>query len=97
MKRVTDLLGFAIEGQDVLRAARAQRVLRDWEDIVGEFLASKVKVDRYDHGTLFVEAEGSAWAQEFRLNSETILSRLDERADEPGLFKKIRVGIRRSE
>lgn len=90
MKKVTDFLGLAIEGKEVLKAARAQSVLKRWEEAVGPLLASKTHIDRYDHGVLLVEAEGSAWAQELRLNSETVVFRLNEMAGEK-LFQKIRV------
>ena len=93
MKKVTDFLGHAIAGQDVLKAARAKTVLRNWEEIVGSYLSKKVTVDKYDHGTLFLIADGSAWAQEARLNAETILTRLNEEAGESGLFTRIRVSV----
>ena len=97
MKKVNDFLGFAIEGKEVLKAARAQTALRSWPSVVGETLASKSIVEKFDHGTVVVEVDGSAWAQELRLNSETIIRRLNEIAGESGLFLKIRVVTRRSD
>lgn len=97
MKRVTEFLEFAIEGREVLTAARAQKVLREWESVVGATLAARTRVDRFDHGTVWVEADGSAWAQEIRLNAETVLGRLNELAEEDGLFQRIKVGTRRPE
>ncbi len=92
MKKVTDFLGFAIEDREVAKAARAQGVLRQWDSVVGPMLATKTRVDKFDHGTIWVVAEGSAWAQEVRLNSELIVRRLNEIAGEP-LFVKLRVGV----
>lgn len=92
MKKVTDFLGIAIEAKAVLPAARAQTVLKQWDSVLGPMLATKVVVEKYDHGTVWVVAEGSAWAQEVRLNSELILGRLNELAGE-SLFSKIRVSV----
>lgn len=95
MKKLTDLLPSALVGQEVIKAAKAQQVLRNWSEIVGGALATKISVVKYDHGTLIVEADGSAWAQEVQLHSETILARLNEAAEMPNLFKRIRVGSSR--
>ncbi len=94
MKRLSDILGSTMDSKEVLLAARAQRAMRDWENIVGPLLAEKTVPERFDHGTVWVSSSGSAWAQELRLRKETILQRLDEAAGEPGLFRDIRVGTR---
>lgn len=93
MKRVADLLGKAVEQTEVLRAARAQAVVRQWASIVGEVLATKATPERFERGTLWVAASGSAWAQEIALRKELILDRLNGLADER-LFEDLRVGTR---
>lgn len=94
MKRIADILQIAIEDKGVLQAAKAQSVLAQWLEAVGETLAAKVRPDRYDHGVLWVIADGSAWANEVRLRSETICDRLNVLADDPGLFVSIKVGLK---
>jgi predicted nucleic acid-binding Zn ribbon protein len=94
MKKVEGMLGAALGRPEVLKAARAQIAMRKWEEIVGEALADKSTPDRYEKGTLWVVASGSAWAQEIRLRKEEIVSRLNEAAGEPGLFHEVRVGVR---
>lgn len=93
MRKVSDMLRDSLGKPEVLRAARAQVVLRHWPDVVGEFLASKCLPDRFDHGTLWVAATGSAWAQEIRLQKQSLIDKLNEHAGET-LFVQIRVGVR---
>lgn len=94
MKRLQGMLGGALGRPEVLRTARAQLAMRRWPEAVGEALADKTIPDRFDRGTLWVVASGSAWAQEIRLRKEDIVRRLNEIAAEPGLFREVRVGVR---
>ena len=71
--------------------ARAQIAMQKWGEVVGVTLADKSFPDRYEKGTLWVVATGSAWAQEIRLRKEDIVRRLNE-LSEPGLFRDVRVG-----
>lgn len=93
MKKIGDMLGGSIGHVEVLRAARAQRVIRHWPEIVGEFLASKSVPDRYERGTLWVAASGSAWAQEIRMQQVEVLEKLNAYAGSE-LFTALRVGTR---
>jgi predicted nucleic acid-binding Zn ribbon protein len=94
MKRADQLLGRAIGQDSVLRAAHAQRVLREWPAIVGEALAARSCPDRYGKGTVWVAVQGSAWAQELRMRKEVILDRLRDQAGDPSLFTDVRFGVR---
>lgn len=87
------MLGESLQRPELLRAARAQTVLRHWPEVVGEFLASKCVPDNYDHGTLWIAATGSAWAQEIRMQKNEIVQKLNEFAGE-NLFDNLRVGTR---
>lgn len=91
MKKISDVLSDGAVGQDVLRAARAQRAMKNWDKAVGEILSIKSIPDRYEHGTLWVVTEAAAWGQEISIRQEMILDRLNELAGEPGLFRKIRI------
>jgi predicted nucleic acid-binding Zn ribbon protein len=93
MKKLSDLMPAALEQKEVLRAARAQTVMRRWAEVVGMVLAEKAVPERFDSGTLWVAATGSAWAQEICLRKELILERLNDLAGEP-LFRDLRVGAR---
>jgi predicted nucleic acid-binding Zn ribbon protein len=88
------LLGQAVNRSEVLRAAKAQKILRNWPDIVGEQMASRSQPDRYDRGTVWIAVNGSAWAQELRMASETILERLRVDSGDPTLFRSLRFGVR---
>ncbi|MBS1709077.1 MAG: DUF721 domain-containing protein [Armatimonadetes bacterium] len=94
MKRLSDVLPGALASPELLKAARAQMVMRRWEEAVGPFLAAKCVPDRYDHGTLWVAAAGSAWAQELRMRRLQVTDVLNTMARE-NLFTDLRVGVRR--
>jgi len=88
------MLKEAIGREEVLRAARAQTALRNWHQIVGPLLSERSRPDRFDHGTVWVAVEGSAWAQELRMIKPLILERLCNAAGEQGLFADLRFGVR---
>lgn len=94
MRRMQDLISGAVDREEVIRTVRARRVLRQWPEIVGPGLASRSYPDKYDHGTVFVAVEGSAWAQELRMIRDTILRRLQSRAGDARLFTDLRFGVR---
>jgi predicted nucleic acid-binding Zn ribbon protein len=94
MTKLSDLLAGAIDQTEILRSARAQTVMRHWETVVGPLLAEKTHPDRFEGGTVWVSAVGSAWAQELKLHQELVLGRLNELAGERALFKDLRVGVR---
>ncbi|MBL8048621.1 MAG: DUF721 domain-containing protein [Chthonomonas sp.] len=87
------MLGDSVAQAEVLRAARAQQILRHWPEVVGEFLASKCVPDRFERGTLWIAASGSAWAQELRLQQADILAKLNAYAG-TSLFLALRIGTR---
>lgn len=84
----------SVEQKEILRSARAQSLFKQWPQVVGETLAAKTTPDRYERGTLWICATSSTWAQELRMQEETVLQRMNSLADERGLFREIRVGIR---
>ena len=94
IKPLQDLLGSALGRDEVLRAGRAQRVMRRWPEIVGEALAKRSWPDRYERGTVWVAVQGSAWASELRMVKARILSRMRELSGESGLFEDVRFGER---
>lgn len=88
------MLSRAVGRDEVLRMARAQQVLRDWPEIVGEGLSQRSHPDRYGRGVVWVAVQGSAWAQELRMQKDTILRRLRERCGDSSLFTDVRFGVR---
>ena len=94
MRKLGHMLSPAIGREEVIRAAKAHRVLREWESIVGKSMAERSYPDRYDHGTVWVAVEGSAWAQELRMQKDQILERLRERSSDPTIFQNLRFGVR---
>jgi hypothetical protein len=94
MRKLSGMLGTAVARDEVMRAAKAQRILKEWDVVVGAALAERSKPDRYDHGTVWVAVESSTWAQELRMRKDTILSRLTQKAGDPALFQDVRFGVR---
>ena len=94
MRKLSNMLRDAVAKDEVLRASRAQIVLKDWAAIVGPGLGERSHPDRYDHGTVWVAVESSAWAQELRMSKETILARLRAKSGEANLFDDVRFGVR---
>lgn len=94
MRSLRDLVDPSVGNHDVSAAARAQKVLRRWDEAVGPALAKRSNPDRYDRGTVWVAVQGAAWAQELRLRRELILGRLCEMAGERTLFTDLRFGVR---
>jgi hypothetical protein len=94
MKRIEQMLGEAVGRSEVVRTARAQRILRQWNEIVGSVLGERSVPDRYERGTVWVAVAGAAWAQEIRMRKAEILDRLNARAHESGLFLDLRCGVR---
>ena len=90
MIKASDMLLSALGSPEILRAARAHGVLNRWNEAVGEILAERSEIVKFDHGTLVVGAYGSAWAQEIRLREHQILERMNSMAGEK-LFLALRV------
>lgn len=94
MRKLGHMLNDAVAREEVMRAARAQKILKEWSAVVGGPLAARSHPDRYDHGTVWVAVESSTWAQELRMSKDTILSKLTAKAGDPALFQDIRFGVR---
>ncbi len=94
MRKLQSILPDTFDAQEVVRTARAQRVLREWPEIVGKHLAARSRPERVDRGVVWIAVEGSAWAQELRMMRDVILDRLRSRAGDASLFKDLRFGVR---
>ncbi|HRJ27106.1 MAG TPA: DUF721 domain-containing protein [Fimbriimonadaceae bacterium] len=94
MRKLSDLMGHALEQREVLRTGRAQLALRGWDEILGQPLNLHAQPEKYDRGVLFVAATGSAWANEIRIRKETLLARLNDRANDARLFNDLRVSVK---
>ncbi len=94
MKKVGHMVRGAVGNDEVIRASKAFKILRDWSSIVGDAMAQRSFPDRYDHGTVWVAVEGSAWAQELRMRRDQILEKLKEKSGDPTLFINMRFGVR---
>ncbi|HMS54003.1 MAG TPA: DUF721 domain-containing protein [Fimbriimonadaceae bacterium] len=94
MRKLGNMLKDSLGRDSILRTARAQRTMRHWEEVVGEAMAKRSWPERFEKGTVWVAVEGSAWAQELRMNKEVILARLRALSDDPTMFVDVRFGVR---
>ena len=67
----------------------AWRVLSDWEEIVGEEVASRAWPVGFSHGRLRLAVSDPLWASALRFEAPRILSKLNERAGEK-IFRELR-------
>ncbi|MBX6422411.1 DUF721 domain-containing protein [Thermosulfurimonas sp. F29] len=67
----------------------AWRVLSDWEEIVGEELASRTRPAAFARGVLTLAVSDPVWASALRFEAPRILSLLNRRAGRE-LFREIR-------
>src|SRR2546421_9679497 len=94
MSQMSGMLAAGLGRDEVLRMARAQAILKQWDLVVGPDLAQRSWPDKFERGTVWVAVEGSAWAQELRMIKERILDRLRERSGDPSMFVDVRFGVR---
>jgi predicted nucleic acid-binding Zn ribbon protein len=94
MRKIDKVLSPALGRDEVLKKARAQSILKRWEEVVGPEMARRSWPDGYTNGTVWVAVTGSAWASELRLIRDQILNRLHMLGGEPGMFQDIRFGHR---
>ena len=95
MKRIDRVLDFAFDQKEIVKAAQVGQALRRWDEIVGEDLARRSWPDRYEAGTVFVAASGSAWSQELRMKKTLILDRLAQMLGTRALVSDVRFGVRK--
>ncbi|ATG50564.1 RNA-binding protein [Brachybacterium vulturis] len=57
----------------------AGRVLEEWDDIVGERLATHCRPVSFDEGVLVVSASSSAWAAQLRMLTPQLITTIEER------------------
>jgi len=94
MRKLSHVMPDAINRREVLRSARVQRILQNWEEIVGVELAKRSTPDRFEKGTVWVSVRGSAWAQELRMLEPTILGRIADYTGDAQLVQELRFGVR---
>lgn len=91
MRRVADHLNTLFDDPGVIDAVHARRVLRAWPSVVGDILARQTRSLDYEHGTLLISMNGSAWNQEIKLRQEMILEKLNELQTGGPRFRRIRI------
>lgn len=95
MKRIDRVLDFAFDQREIVKAAQVGQALRRWDEIVGEELARRSWPDRYEAGTVYVAAAGSAWSQELRMKKTLIMDRIAQMLGTRALVSDVRFGVRK--
>jgi hypothetical protein len=94
LNQIDNLLATAIGRPDVIRTAKAIRVLRRWPEIVGIELARACRPTNYEKGTVWIATSSAEWSQELRMQTDRILAELRKQSGEPDLFVTLRFGVR---
>lgn len=92
VKRVPQTLGAVLGGSRELQTPRGQVSLATWLDAVGQRIADRSRPEKLTRGILWVAVTSSTWAQELSLQSQLIVSRLQE-AGLPVDELRFRVGL----
>lgn len=80
----------ALAYRGISEELRAQRVITEWADLVGERIAARARPDRIIERILHVEVTSSAWLHELSLLRLSLLTNLVKRLGEPRLFDDLR-------
>lgn len=94
-RRIQELLEGALSRLGIADSIRERRVLSRWTEIVGPHVARASRPLRFEKGILWVGVKSHAWAQELQWQAQTILDRLNEKAQKK-IFQVIRFVIRPS-
>lgn len=69
---------------------RAQRVITEWSELVGDRIAQRTRPDGVRDRVLWVEVATSAWLHELNLLRPQLVRSLLDRLGEPRLFDEVR-------
>lgn len=69
---------------------RGNRLLSEWNELVGPKVAARTRPDGIRDRTLWIEVATSAWMHELNLLKASLLARLVERLGPPPLFEDIK-------
>ena len=50
-----------------------------WKPLVGDILADRSKITKYEKGVLYIKAANHVWMQDFVLNKPELLTKLKEK------------------
>ena len=82
-----------LEQRGVASEVREQRLVTEWEDIVGERVAVRAWPDGLRQGVLFIRVSNSAWLHELSFLKEAILASANRMAGPPTLVKEVRLHL----
>ena len=87
------LLAKALGRKEVFERLEARRIVKRWQEAVGEHLAARSAPEKFEHGVLTIAVSSAPWAQELRLRKAELLQRLNETAGRD-LFEDLRFAVR---
>lgn len=91
--RLSELLGEWTRKVELGRRLRAEMAALRWQEVVGEVIAARTRVEGVEGGTLIVATESPAWSNEISFRKAQIIERLNEVAGEE-VIKDIRCVVR---
>ena len=90
MRSAGDAVKSALAFHGISDQVRAERLLTEWFDLVGQKIASRTRPYGVTDRVLVIEVASSAWLHELNLLKAQILGGLLERLGEPRLFDDLK-------
>jgi predicted nucleic acid-binding Zn ribbon protein len=94
-ERAGALVGDLLARLGVAGAVREQRLITQWESIVGPRVASRARPDGLERGVLYVRVSNSAWMHELAFLREAMIEAARRVTGDPPLVKEIRFHLGR--
>ena len=93
MRTAREAVGAALAFHGVTDEVRAERLIAEWNDYVGERIAKRTRPIAIENRVLEIEVASSAWLHELSLLRAQILAGLLERVGTPRLFDDLKFRI----
>ncbi len=78
-KKIDSIVAGMLDGGNLAEGVRGQEVLNEWSEIVGEQIAQHSRAVSLADGVLWVEVDGSVWAQELVFLTPHIQETIDQK------------------
>jgi predicted nucleic acid-binding Zn ribbon protein len=74
---IGDAITLALRNFGIEKKVLHGRISAEWKNIVGEYLAEKVKIDKFEGDTIFLQTESSAIRNELSMRKTEVLEKIN--------------------
>jgi hypothetical protein len=82
-KKLDDVLHELIDQLGLSKRLEEQRVISDFESIMGQEFCKRAKAVRIEHGVLYLQVINSVWRQELYYQKTLIIERINDAIGHP--------------